>query len=342
MTARRRSLAAKSIADLEALHAASDNDPAVLQVLREELAHRATERARKLRARLGTVFSGTCSSTYGAARSPSHTTHAGATSTAPRAATQTDEPGAILSAWTAPEALSPQTYRTPENCADDDRSRVAFLGDGLPWARGERSRPDKQLYYQLVLGPVRMDAATQRLVRAFGSDEERRDRARDKAILAAVLVDRHGYLRTDRSIAVSSFGCALPLALDLRLGELGDWSAVERRMAQTLDDMLRRKNDQGQPVPLDAGRIETAYRWLVETFGLAQHLVEPPAFAVRIYHYYRAPNPPEVALLNSFSLTDLSRAQALDPDAVPVGPKRYLGGTPPEAIFDLQLQRSAL
>ncbi|WP_230782489.1 DEAD/DEAH box helicase [Sphingomonas sp. Leaf37] len=343
MTARQRSLAAKSIADLEALHAASGNDPKVLRMLREELAHRSTERARKLRARVGT------SAPPAPVRAPVTRPAAPVTPSPPepprpcrKRPPRPDEPDAILSAWTALEALSPQTYRTPENCAGDDRSRVAFLDDGLPWTRGERSRPDKQLYYQLALGSVRMDAATQRLVRAFGADEERRDRAREKAILAAVLVDRHGCLLTDRSIAVSSFGWALPLALDLRLGELGDWSAVERRTVQTLHDMLRRKNDQGQPMPLDAGRIETAFRWLVETFRLPQDLVEPPAFAVRIYHYYRASDPPEVALLNSFFLTDLSRAQALDPAAVPVGLKRYLGSTPSEPVFDLQLRRSAL
>lgn len=198
-------------------------------MLRGELAHRSTERARKLRARVGTP------SSPASVRVPMVWPAAPVTPPLaepprprPERPHRPEEPGAILSAWTALEALSPKTYRTPENCAGADRTRVAFLDDGLPWTRGERSRPDKQLYYQLVLGSVRMDAATQRLVWAFGADGERRDRAREKAILAAVLVDRHGCLLTDRSIAVSSFGWALPLALALRLGELVDWSAVER------------------------------------------------------------------------------------------------------------------
>jgi hypothetical protein len=342
MTARQRPLAAKSIADLEALHAASASDPAVVRMLRDELSYRSTERAGRLRERLGTP------ALKAPVRAPVVRPATSAPTPAPRQPLPpserprgVDEQSAILSAWTALEALSPQTYRTPENCAGDDRSRVAFLDDGLPWTRGERSRPDKQLYYQLVLGSVRMDDATQRLVRAFGADEERRDRAREKAILAAVLVDRQGCLLTDKSIGVSSFGWALPLALDLSLGALGDWPAVERRTIQTLDDMLRREDDEGRPIPLDTESIERAFRWLVETFQLPQDLVEPPAFAVRVYHYYRSPNPPEVALLNSFFLNDLGRAQALGSAAMPVGLKRYLGEKP-ERTFDLQLQRPAL
>jgi len=85
-----------------------------------------------------------------------------------------NEPTAILATWTALEALSPQTYRRPEDLIGGDRRCVVSLSNGrLPWEIGERSRPNYQLYYQVPLGSVSMEAATQELIKAFGEDEER-------------------------------------------------------------------------------------------------------------------------------------------------------------------------
>jgi hypothetical protein len=39
----------------------------------------------------------------------------------------------------------------------------------LPWIKGETSRPKRQLYYQVILGAIPMDRATDDLVRAFGA-----------------------------------------------------------------------------------------------------------------------------------------------------------------------------
>lgn len=43
-----------------------------------------------------------------------------------------NEPRAILASWTALEALSPQTFRKPEDLASGDRRCVAALSSGLP------------------------------------------------------------------------------------------------------------------------------------------------------------------------------------------------------------------
>lgn len=343
MTSKQRPLAAKSIADLETLFAASGHEPAVCVMLREELSYRSTERARKLRKRLGAPVE------IKPVQRP--ITQQPASITTPRSKkilTPPDqphgaaEPGSILSAWTALEALSPQTYRRPENCANDDPKCVAPLGGQLPWTLQERSRPDRQLYYQVILGAIHVDRAMQRLIQAFGSDEERSNRAREKAIVAALLVDRNGCLLPEKSIGISSFGWALPLALELRLGELGDWPDVEGDMIEQLDKMLRRFDEDGRPMPLDTSLINRAFRYLVEAFGIPDDLVEPPSFAVRVYHYYKAAKPPEVDLLNSFYLRDLGRASKLDLASMPEGLQRYLGVATPERTFDLQLKRSAL
>ncbi len=343
MTSKRRPLAAKSIADLEVLHASSGNDPATRDMLREELSHRSTERARKLRDRLGApVAAKPVQAPVTPQPAPAAPPRSEQILTRPDQPHGPDEPRSILSAWTALEALSPQTYQLPEKLANDDPRCIAPLRDQLPWTLQERSRPDRQLYYQVVLGAVRVDGAMQRLIQAFGADEERSNRAREKAVIAALLVDRNGCLLPEKSIGVSSFGWALPLALELRLGDLGDWPDVERNTVEKLERMLRRVDKEGKPVPLDAPLIDQAYRYLVEAFGIPADLVEAPSFAVRVYHYYKAPNPPEVDLLNSFFLGDLGEARKLDPPHMPEALRRYLGVATPERIFDLQLERSAL
>lgn len=255
-----------------------------------------------------------------------------------------NEPAAILAAWIALEALSPQTYRRPENLAAGNPRCVADLSAGrVPWATREPAGQNKKLYYQVILGSVLMERATEDLVKAFSNDEERSPRIREKAVVGAILVDSHGIVVEENGIAVSSFAWALPLALKLKLGVLGAWPTVEPKTIEKLDSIVRRFDPEGKPIPLDLPTIDRAYRWLIRQFGLPNHLVESPTFALRVYHYYRARNPPEVSLLNSFFLRDLARAAALvDQNAAPKALRRYLGIEHPKKISDLLNDKIAL
>jgi hypothetical protein len=91
------------------------------------------------------------------------------------------------------------------------------------------------------------------------------------------------------------------------LGTLGDWPSVEAGVIAKLDAVLRRADPNGNPLPLDLTAIEETHRLLLRLFEMPEHLVDPPAFALRVYHHYRARNPSEVLLLNSFFLDDLAR-----------------------------------
>lgn len=236
-----------------------------------------------------------------------------------------DDPMGILTAWIALEALSPQTYRKPADLGAD-RYCVADLTRGtVPWNLREKSRPNRQLYYQVILGAIRMDRATDDLVKAFGEDEERSRREREKAAIATVLVDKDGFVLKNDAVAVSSFAWALPLALELKLQSLGAWPRIERSIQDSLEKMVRRFDREGKPIPLDLPTIQSAYRWLVDQFHLPAHLVEAPSFAIRIYHYYKAKNPPEASLLNSFFLADLARVSELvQAKQAGTGLRRYL------------------
>jgi len=63
------------------------------------------------------------------------------------------ELAAILSTWTALEALSPATYNAPHDLVYGDRSRVVRFEDGpLPWTIPTLPPSEKQLFYSVVFG----------------------------------------------------------------------------------------------------------------------------------------------------------------------------------------------
>uniref|UniRef100_I2Q4G1 DNA2/NAM7 helicase-like C-terminal domain-containing protein n=1 Tax=Desulfovibrio sp. U5L TaxID=596152 RepID=I2Q4G1_9BACT len=363
-----------SIVQLEEEYSQGKSDSPTLHTIDHELNYRSTDRAarlkRKVREALNLLRQGQsaplannpATSAEGRTTSPPQSSsHAEgqAPNNAPHNAQMTldlgelpsftppqrsEEPDSILAAWIALEALTPQTYRRPEDMVAGDRRCIANLTNGgLPWRIGESSRPKYVLFYQIILGAIPMDRATTALVAAFGRDEEGMNRVREKAAIAAVLVDKNGLMVEENGIAVSSFAWALPLALELKLGALGVWPRIESKIIQSLEKCLRRFDDAGKPIPLDLPAINAAYHWLVAQFGLPNHLVEPPSFALRVYHYYKSKNPPEASLLNSFFLGDLAKAAELvKQNTPPTGLGRYLGIKKPTQTFDLLTDKSAL
>src|SRR3546814_16828217 len=91
---------------------------------------------------------------------------------------------------------------------------------------------------------------------------------------------------------------ALPLALKLQLGALGAWPSIEYKITEKLDDIVRRIDKDGNPLPLDLPTIQRAHDWLVAQFSLPSLLVEKPTFVLRIYNYFKSKAPPEAPLIN--------------------------------------------
>lgn len=255
---------------------------------------------------------------------------------------QKNDPRAILAAWTALEALSPQSYKRPEDMAAGERSRVQLLERGEPWGPDARSKPNNRLYFEIVLGSIALDKATDELVKVFGEDEERVRPDGKLAAIGSILVDKEGYVLEDNGIAVSSFAWALKPALELKLGGLGAWPQIEERVIERLDRMVRRYEDETL-IPIDIEVIHEAHRWLVSQFRVPEHLVEPPTFALKVFHHFKSKNPPEPSLLNSFYLEDLAKASELvrsrDSGA---GLERYLGIGRPEEKIDVLSPPSAI
>ncbi len=183
-----------SIQELEALCKEKHNNVDFLLVLEEELSHRKTERAARLRnqitERLAVLRPRTPSREQVSAeppppqssqhqsvphphekQEPSHphplrpenpvvSLPSWGEGEPPPLPPITNRPDDVLSAWTALEVLSPPTYVRSEDLAGGDKRRVSTLNEqSLPWERGEKSRPNQRLYYQVVLGSIKMESA---------------------------------------------------------------------------------------------------------------------------------------------------------------------------------------
>lgn len=238
-----------------------------------------------------------------------------------------NDPAAILSTWTALEALSPATYNAPHDLVYGDRNRVVRFEDGpLPWTTSTQPPPGKQLFYSVVLGSMLMDPATEALIKVFGDDEARIRSSKKRAVAAEVLLDKDGVVLAEKAITVSSFPWALPLALQLRLKDLGDWPAVEEELQHGLDAIVHRVDTDGKPIPLDISTMERAYQWLVEKCQIPDGLIERPTFVLRHSYPAGSKTQPEALLLNSFFLHDLARvARHIENGTAPASVLRYLG-----------------
>ncbi|TCQ74873.1 AAA domain-containing protein [Ochrobactrum sp. BH3] len=365
----KRPLIQKGVAELEKLFDQRRNDPHFLEDLLEELSGRKTQRAQELRQRVmqarGTIAQRSAlhvRTSEPAVESPiiaAATPVERSASPIPRPASAPtitirptlerpsirNDPGSILSAWTAMEVLSPPSFRKPEDLASGDRYRIAQIDkDALPWENGgEKSRPNQKLYYQVILGSIDMETAVSALLAVYTDSRVERPQARGEAVLATIMVDRDGRPVESEAVSISSFGWGMPVALGGRLRDLGQWSQAEESLVEGLTAKIVISDRDGNPLPLTRKTIQNAYDWLVQAVGLPAQFARPPAFAVRSYQYFKLQDPPEAILLNSFFLDDLAAARALvvSGKATP-NLKRYLGVLKPGSRRNLMKDNEAL
>lgn len=261
-----------------------------------------------------------------------------------------DRPEDILSAWTALEVLSPPNYTRLEDLASGDRRRVALLNESaLPWERGEKSRPNQRLYYQVVLGSIKMEPAVERLVERYADTSPEKKNPTGKAVLAIVMVNRQGQLVESPAIDISSFGWGVMCALKGELADLASWPNVEPKLVEKIEKQLlgmaagNENEDELRKRPITRTALMAAYNALVQELELPSEWVEPPEFAIRSYTYFKDLNPPEPLLLNSFFLKDLilARELCLEGKATP-NLWRYLGMDRPQPGLDLLCDTIAL
>ncbi|MBI0021613.1 AAA family ATPase [Bartonella sp. W8097] len=358
----------KGIAELEKLFEENRNDAAFLDLLLAELSFRKTQRSQVLKRKAQQARLTTNKGSYVQLNEPkivqeknsaplSELEKPPVTSQSLKPAfivkpkilshpTVENDPNNVLLSWTAMEVLSPPSFRQAKDLAGGDQKAIAQLNkEWLPWERGgEKSRPNYRLYYQIVLGSIDMLKATSALLEVYGDNRVEMPRAYGEAILATIMLDRDGRPVETDPVAISSFGWGLSVALNGKLEGLGQWSEVEQPLMEGLKDKIVKFDDEdGEVLPLDHDGIIDAYNWLLGQIKLPDHFTKAPSFAVRVYQYYKIPDPPEPLILNSFFLEDLDWARKMI-SARQTTPnlERYLGIVKPENRKDMLNDKTAI
>lgn len=350
------------IVELEAVYESADGNFAVLEELEEELAHRSTQRARKLLKSVQDSLSGEVvnfSEVKPANPIASTTVSANEAisddkpidwdkviSSAPDVvANLSDEeleqkplnnnPLDILSTWTALEALSPQSYKKPKDLVVG-RGSVAYLRPGQePWLKGEKSIPKNNLYYLVYLGAVDMEKATAQLLSVYQDKRIEKPQVKGLAALGVILLDKKGVPVPDTGLAISSFGWAYMMAMKQRLSELKYWDVAETSLKEGLEKIIYKQNEEGEVLPFSLDKAQQAFNWIISNCEIPESECVVPSFAIRLYQPFNK-GEPEAPLLNSFYLDDLQRSkQAVEAGLCGNALSQLLGINEPEAKHDV-------
>lgn len=252
----------------------------------------------------------------------------------------------VLAAWTAIEVLSPpQTFKTPANLVDGNVASVVDLArtPTLPWFSGEKARPNTRLFYHIVVGSIEMAQATANLLSVYGDANIDRGDAVGFSPIAVLTVDSEGIPILPKSVAISSFAWGLAHALRRKLSDLGEWSAIEPKLIDEMESVIRQDDELGQALPVSREAIERLLGHLIQRLSVPADCLSPSLLALRVYHYWRAQDPPEPLPMGSFFLNDLVRAKRLFAiGAQPEVLSRFLGVTTPPQRLDLRQDHVAL
>jgi len=245
-----------------------------------------------------------------------------------------NKPDDLLHTWTVLEALSPQSYLKPRDLIIGNGEVSPISEDKLPWPL-DRSKPNCRLFYTVYLGSLNLSVCTKDLLEVYKDTQEEKHNVSGHAALAAVIVDKNGEpLGIDYS-AISSFGWAYSKALSGDLSYLKHWDLVEKKLLEGLDKILQRHDEDGKLLPLTWGVINQAHNWLIKNCGIPLRVTSKPEFAIKRF----APlsiGTPEAPLLNSFYLSDLQSARTLVANnQAGSALSKYLGINKPSAQYDL-------
>mgnify|MGYP003648484402 FL=1 len=257
----------------------------------------------------------------------------------------TNTPENILRAWTALEVLSPQSFRRETDLAAGEKSRIArFDNEPLPWTTGEKSRPNKRLYYELILGVLAVNPAVEGLLKIYSDNRPEMPSMSGYSPIATVLLDKVGRpLEDEMSFAISSFAWGVPVAAQGDLKKLADWPNQEKALMASFRRLLVRRDHNEEIIALTKERITELYANLVSSLGLEKQEKRAPYFALRRFEFFASKTPPEPSLLNSFYLEDLSIARNLAKDGkLTHALKYYLGERKPLSPIDLLANQAGL
>jgi hypothetical protein len=243
-----------------------------------------------------------------------------------------NQPSDILDSWIMVEALSPEGYQKPEDLALGE-SKVFPLRSSLPWHNPPKPPKGKQYFYIVYLGAVRMNNATEKLLRIYQDNRIERPRGKQGfAALGAIVLNAEG-IPLDKRLSVASFGWAYGRALQQRLDDLKSWEVAEPHLFEGLEAILCRSSNEHSCIAQES--IEKAYQWLVQNCHIPEQDVVAPSFIIRQERSLKK-GAPDAPLLNSFFLSDLQKVKkATASHHLGRAMQAYLGMVKPQQRYDL-------
>lgn len=241
----------------------------------------------------------------------------------------------ILDTWTVLEALSPQSYKKPDDLVIGAGS-VAYFREGQePWLKGEKSRPKNNLYYLVYLGAIDLEKATTQLLNIYQDKRVERPQNKGLAAMGVVMLDKKGIPVPETGLALSSFSWSYARALQGKLNELKSWEVAEEKLKDGLDKIIYKQDEGGSVLPFSLDKAQQAYHWLVRNCEIPEQDSVAPSFAIRLYQPF-SKGEPEPPLLNSFYLDDLQRAKhAAQTGNCGTALSQYLGVIKPSHEYDV-------
>jgi len=351
------------ITDLEDIYSSAGDDCAVLEELEEELQHRSTQRAKKLLNFVQDSLSGDHNiaissveqsvapdvNNTGLEQDKTIDWQSVLSGVADVVANSNEEipvkplnnrPEDIIDTWTALEALSPQTYKKPNDLIVGHGSVVYLKKGSEPWLKGEKPRPKHQLYYVVYLGAINLEQATEKLLKQYQDKRIERPSVKGLASIGVLILDKNGIPVPETGLALSSCGWAYARALSGNLNELKYWEAAEKLLKEGLEQVIYRQGSDGQVLPFSFAKAEQVFQWLVKNCDMPEQDTTPPSFAIRLYQHFNK-GEPEPPLLNSFFLDDLQRAKsALKSNTIGKALSQYLGIIKPQNQYDVLENKS--
>lgn len=234
-------------------------------------------------------------------------------------------PDNILKAWIATEALQPQTFKKQEELIPEDRkshkkqkktppkllTKLDIASGKMPWQTpaGDRKLlgvPDEQTISWLIpIAFVKMQEATELLVKTVENDGPQREIANGVSVLAILIFDEKGH-HSISSIKLSSFAWATGKILDGKLDELANFYDEETKLAEKIARNFEEYAEDGIKVPTSNQTFVKGMTGIMDILKLPKEILERPRVAIRLIDRNEQD---AIDILNSFYLKDLKQVQ---------------------------------
>ena len=212
----------------------------------------------------------------------------------------------ILDTWITLEILEAGgKFNKPEELVENTSRKILPLSS-LPWEndRGVPD-PDKNEFYEIFLGTIKLDAAYQNIFNRYEDSRPDMPSTKKYCPIATILVDSQGVVQTEQNVNVSSFCWAYSHVISKDISSLSNWSSEKKKITSTIYSVLYRNQES-----VTLSTLDNAYTTLCNELKLSKDLCESPSVMVHIPTSKTTQNP-ETTLLNSFYLDDLVLTQTL-------------------------------